>query len=124
MAYSNESPSTFLWVLRALTSAFLLGYLASIYMAMFVGEFYPSGNTWEDLAGIAFLLVFGLGYYLMWIRKEILTGIVFILWYAALWPMEIWVGGDTFEDSTPPGILVLILGVLFLVYRLWGQKKP
>ena len=122
MSDEQNNPNIFLWVLRGLTSAFLLGYLVNIYLAMYVGEFYPSGNLVEDLLGVVFLIIFGLAYYLMWIRKEILTGIVFILWYAGLWPAEILVGGETFKDSPIPGILVLILGILFLVYR-FGTKK-
>ena len=99
MVDTRENPNTFLWVLRGLTSAFLIGYMVNIFMAMFVGEFYPSGNLPEDVFGIVFLVIFGFAYYLMWIRKEILSGILFIIWYAALWPAEILVEGDIFENS-------------------------
>ena len=117
MAGKIEKSNTFLWLLRGFTSAFLLGYIISLYMALVIVRTFPSGNHLEDILGLVFLLVFLLGYYLMWIRREILGGIIFIIWYAALWPAEIFVGGNTFEGSPLPGILMLILGVLFLVYR-------
>ncbi len=125
MARSAEQPNTFLWVLRGLTSVFLLGYLSTIYLAVFISNLYPSGNLAEDLIAAGLLLVFGLGYYLMWIRKEVLAGILFILWYAALWPMDLLAGEDLFKDAPTFGILMLFLGILFLVYRagVWLQVK-
>lgn len=123
MARITDTPNPFLWVLRGLTSAFLLGYLASIYFAVFIYEWFPSGNLAEDLLAIGLLLLLGLGYYLMWIRREGLSGSIFIIWYAALWPAEILVGGDTFEDTPAPGIMMLILGILFLVYHVGTRRK-
>ncbi len=123
MAGKTEPPNTFLWVLRGLTSAFLLGYLVSVYFAIVIYEWFPSGNLAEDLLGIGLLLLVAWGYYLMWVRRELLAGIVFIIWYVALWPVEILVGGETFEDSPAPGFLLFILGILFLVYCSGAGKR-
>ena len=117
MIRSAEEPNTFLWVLRALASAFLLGYLLDLFLAVLLYERFPAGSLVEDLPAIGLLILFGFGYYLIWIRKEILTGFIFILWYATLWPLEILIGGNNFEGSTVPGTFSLILGILFLVYR-------
>ena len=117
MTRSAEEPNTLLWVLRGLASAFLLGYLLNIFFAVLLYERFPAGSMVQDLPAIGLLILFGFGYYLMWIRKEILTGLIFILWYAALWPLEILIGGNNFESSTAPGTILLILGILFLVYR-------
>ncbi len=123
MARKSEPPSTFLWVLRGLTSAFLMGYLFLVYLAIFMYDWFPSGNPAENLLGFGLLLLAMLGYYLMWIRRELLAGILFIIWYAALWPAEILIGGDTFEDSPVPGILLFILGILLVLFRVGRVKK-
>jgi hypothetical protein len=59
----------------------------------------------------------------MWIRRETLTGILIILWYAALYPADYLVGGELFDNAPAPGLLLFILGVLFLVYRLGARKR-
>jgi hypothetical protein len=119
---SVEAPSAFLWVLRALTSAFLLGYLVSVYMAMVIAGWFPSGNRSEDLLAIGLLLLFVTGYYLMWIRRELLTAIIFLVWFTSLWLLDIFIGGDRWEDAPVPGTLVFILAALFMVYHL-GRKR-
>jgi len=118
-----EEPNTFLWVLRGLTSAFLLGYILYIFLAVLLYETFPVGNPLEDILAIGLLILFGLGYYLLWLRKEILAGLIFILWYAALWPLEILTGGNNFEESQAPGIIMLILGILLLVYRTGVRRR-
>lgn len=119
---SAETPSVFLWVLRALSSAFLLGYLVSVYMAVVIAGWLPAENRYEDLLAIGLLLLFGAGYYLMWIRHEMWTAIIFLVWFSALWLLEIFIGGDRWEDAPVPGILIFILAVLFFVYH-FGRKR-
>ncbi len=121
MINKNTPPDNFLWVLRALTTAFLIGYLASIYLAVVVAEWFPTENTLENLLATGLLLVFGLAYYLMWMRREGFAAILFILWFASLWPMELFIGGERWEDAPVPGIMLFILAILLLVYRL--KKK-
>ena len=123
MSRTAEEPNTFLWELRGLASAFLLGYLLYIILAILLYERLTAGNTGANLLAIGLIILFGSGYYLMWIRKEILTGCIFILWYVALWPLEILIGGNNFEGSTAPGIIILILGILFLVYRSGAGRR-
>jgi len=123
MAAANEQPNTFLWVLRGLTSVVLLGYLVAIYMSVIMYELYPSGNLLADLMAAGLLLLFGLAYYLMWKRKELLAGLLFMTWYAALWPADILLEGENFKDAPAFGIFMLILGMLFLVYRSGVRKR-
>ena len=118
-----KKPSTFLWVLRALITAFLLGYVMAVYSALFIAEFYPTGDLVPDLAAVGLFVLFGLGYFLMWIRWEVLAGSIFILWYASLWGAELVIGGDTFEDAPVPGVLMFILAALLLAYRFNARKK-
>ena len=120
---NTEKPNTFLWVLRSLISAFLIGYIVSIFMAVFVAGIYPAENLAEDLTALIFTLVFALAYYLLWIRRETLSGFLFILWYAALWPADLLIGGDIFEDAPLPGILMFFLGMLLLVYRAGVRRR-
>ena len=118
-----EEPNAFLWVLRGLTSLFLVGYLAFLYFTIIIYELFPSGEITDNILAIGLLLLFGMGYYLIWKRREGLSGILFILWYAALWPIEILAEGALFEKITAPGILVLILGILLLTYRIGIIKR-
>lgn len=123
MTNRTEQPNVFLWVLRGLTSVFMLGYLTFIYLAVFIYELFPSGNLAQDLPGIGLPLLFGLGYYLIWKRLEGLAGIILILWYAAIWLIEIMIVGNNFEDIPAPGILALFLGILLIIYRLGARKR-
>lgn len=101
----------------------MLGYLTFIYLAVFIYELFPSGNLAQDLPGIGLPLLFGLGYYLIWKRLEGLAGIILILWYAAIWLIEIMIVGNNFEDIPAPGILALFLGILLIIYRLGARKR-
>ena len=123
MNNTAEKPGTFLWVLRGLTTVFLLGYLVNLYVSAFIAELYPTGNLAQDLLAVGLMLLVGLGYYLMWIRKETLAGIVFIIWYAALFPADYLIGGDIFDNAPAPGLLLFILAVLLLAYRFSVGKK-
>jgi len=118
MKRSAEEPNAFLWVLRGLCTAFLLGYLIVLYLSMIIYEIFPSGNPSENIWGLILFLLFGLGYFLIWVRREGLAGILFIVWYSALWPVELRIEGELFQDITAPGIIAVILGILLLVYRV------
>jgi len=112
----SNSPDAYLWILRALTSGFLLGYLVSIYLAVVVSGWFPTENRWEDLLAVGLLILFGGGYYLMWIRREGWAAILFLLWYASLWLMKIFIGGELWKEAPVPGIMLLILAILFIPY--------
>lgn len=119
----KEDPNTFLWVLRGLSTLFLLGFLVNLYLALFIAEIFPTGNLGEDLLALGFILVLAGSYALVWMRREFLAGILFILWYLALWPAQLFIGGEIFGDPTTPGILLLILGILFLIYHAGARRK-
>jgi hypothetical protein len=123
MKRTPENPTAFLWVLRALITAFLLGYLVSIYISVFISDWFPAGNRLEDLSALGLVLLFAAGYYLMWIRREGWSALLFILWFAALWIMDLRIGGERWEDAPVPGILLFILAVLLIVYRVGSRKK-
>lgn len=121
MKNEKSIPDNFLWTLRALSTAFLIGYLVAIYLAVVVSGWFPAENVCENLLAPGLLLLFLAGYYLMWTRREGLAALLFILWFAALWGMDRFIGGDHWKDAPVPGIMMFILAILFLVYRL--KKK-
>ncbi len=75
----------------------------------------------ENSIFILLALVFLVGLYFLWSNREGLAGLLFILWYAALWPCQIFIAGDNFEDLPAPGIFMFIIGVLSLIY--WYRKR-
>lgn len=117
----QDTPTPFLWVIRVLASLFLLGYLAyGILVAFVLGDF-PGQTFLENSIFMLLALVFLAGFYLLWSKREGAAGILFILWYAALWPSQILIAGDNFEDLPAPGTYMFIIGVLCLLY--WYQKR-
>jgi hypothetical protein len=123
MSGKYEEPSTFLWVIRGLTSLFLLGYLLSIFFSVFLSDLYPADNWLENLLAVGLLLLFGLGYYLMWIRREGWAGIIFLIWSLSLWPLDMYIGGDRWDDAPVPGILLLVLAICLLIYRFSARRR-
>jgi hypothetical protein len=111
----------FLWVLRVLASLFLLGYLTYGFLVAFVLGDFPGQTLVENGIFILLALVFMVGFYFLWSHREGLAGIIFILWYAALWPSQILIAGDNFEDLPAPGTYMLIIGLLCLLY--WYSKR-
>ena len=122
MNKESNSPDAFLWVLRSLTTGFLLGYLVSIYLAVVVSGWFPTDTHLEDLLAIGLLILFCGGYYLMWIRREGWSAILFLLWYASLWLMKIFIGGALWKEAPVPGIIMFILAVLFIINNS-GEKR-
>lgn len=118
----NNKPEPYLWVLRALTSGFLLGYLVSIYLIVVASGWFPGMNTWENLLAIGLLILFGAAYSLMWINREGWAAAGFIIWYAALWGMKFWIGGVLWEDAPVPGTILFLLAILFLVKKAISIK--
>ena len=57
MIRSAEEPNTFLWVLRGLASAFLLGYLLNVFFTTILYEIFPAGSLIEDLPAIGLLIL-------------------------------------------------------------------
>lgn len=123
MNSKSNSPDSFLWVLRALTTGFLLAYLVSIYLAVVVSGWFPTENRWEDLLAIGLLILFGGGYYLMWVRREGWSAILFLLWYASLWLMKIFISGMLWKEAHVPGIMLFILAILFIGYCFRRRKS-
>jgi hypothetical protein len=75
----------------------------------------------ENIIFILLALVYLVGFYFLWSNREGLAGILFILWYAALWPCEICIAGDHFEDLPAPGTYMFVIGVFCLIY--WARKR-
>lgn len=117
----RTEPTPFLWVIRVLASLFLLGYLSFGFLAAFILGGLPGESVLENSVFILLALVFLVGLYFLWSNREGLAGLLFILWYAALWPCQIFIAGDNFEDLPAPGIFMFIVGVLSLIY--WYRKR-
>ena len=117
----RSNPTPFLWVIRVLASLFLLGYLSFGFLATFILGGFPGESLLENSVFILLALVFLVGLYFLWSNREGLAGLLFILWYAALWPCQLYIAGDNFEDLPAPGIFMFIVGVLSLIY--WYRKR-
>ena len=117
----KPGPTPFLWVIRVLASLFLLGYLFFVFLVAFVlGEF-PGQTFLGKSIFILLALLFLAGFYFLWSKREGLAGVLFILWYAALWPCDIYIAGDHFKDLPAPGTFMFVIGVFCLIYR--ARKK-
>lgn len=116
---SGSTP--FLWVIRVLASLFLLGYLTFGFLVAFILGYFPGEGALENSIFILLFLIFLVGFYFLWSNREGIGGLLFILWYAALWPCEIYITGDHFEDMPAPGTYMFIIGVLSLIY--WYNKR-
>ena len=117
----RTEPTPFLWVIRVLASLFFLGYLSFGFLASFILGGLPGESILENSIFILLAMVFLVGLYFLWSNREGLAGLLFILWYAALWPCQIFIAGDNFEDLPAPGIFMFIIGVLSLIY--WYRKR-
>jgi hypothetical protein len=114
-------PTPFLWLIRVLACLFLLGYLSFGFLATFILGVFPGENILGNIVFVLLALIFLAGLYFLWSNREGLAGILFILWYAALWPCQLFIAGENFEDLPAPGIFIFIIGVLSLVY--WYNKR-
>jgi hypothetical protein len=119
----RSEPTPFLWVIRVLASLFLLGYLSYGFLAAFILGNFPGQTGLAHIIFILLALVFLAGFYFLWSNREGLAGIIFILWYASLWPCEIYIAGDHFKDLPAPGTYMFIIGILCLVYRALKRKR-
>ena len=117
----RTEPTPLLWVIRVLASLFFLGYLSFGFLATFILGGFPGESILENSVFVLLAIVFLFGLYFLWSNREGLAGILFILWYAALWPCQIFITGDNFQDLPAPGLFMLILGVLSLIY--WFRKR-
>lgn len=117
----RTEPTPFLWVIRVLASLFFLGYLSFGFLASFILGGLPGESVLENSIFLLLALIFLVGLYFLWSNREGLAGLLFILWYAALWPCQIIIAGDNFEDLPAPGIFMFIIGVLSLIY--WYRKR-
>jgi hypothetical protein len=120
----RSNPTPFLWVIRVLASLFLLGYLFFGFLATFIPGDFPGESIQENSVFILLALVFLLGLYFLWSNREGLAGILFIIWYAALWPCQLFIDGENFEDLPAPGTYMFIVGVLSLIYWYRKRKQP
>ena len=117
----RTEPTPFLWVIRVLASLFFLGYLSFGFLATFILGGFPGESILENSVFVLLAIVFLFGLFFLWSNREGLAGILFILWYGALWPCQIFITDDNFQDLPAPGLFMLILGVLSLIY--WFRKR-
>jgi hypothetical protein len=117
----NSGPTPFGWVIRILASLFLLGYLSFGFLAAFILGGFPGESVLGNSVFVLLALVFLVGLYFLWSNREGLAGILFILWYAALWPCQIFIASENFKDLPAPGIFMFFVGVLSIIY--WYNKR-
>jgi hypothetical protein len=109
----KKSTKVYRTVLRILGSLALLGYIL-----LFATE--PNVEvklrTLEDYSVLLLILVFLAGYYYLW-KNELISGILWIVWYALTWFCVFWVWGNG-GLAAILGTPIFILGVLLLIYGL------
>ncbi len=128
-------------VLLILTSIFGLVYLAFIILSfipgrMFGGVFGPGGSPVSatlpfepfDMEQIYIKLLFLLflaGYLVVW-KNEGIGGAVFILWWAAVWGVELLIVAPIHPNDAGVGIVLgfsfFVLGILFVVGWYKGRS--
>ncbi len=89
----------------------------------------PFEPSW-DRHFIAIRLMFVLflpGYFVAW-KNEGVAGVIFILWWAAMWGMDLLVmapsGSEGGGMAIAMGLPVFVLGILFLVNSKKGRASP
>ena len=96
---------------------------AALYVAFLIGERAPLFRN-ADFASVSvylLFLVFACGYGFLW-KREIISGIILIVWYGLQWTLVLWVwadGGLTLILGTP----IALLGIAVVVFSL-VRKTP
>lgn len=88
--------------------------------------FEPSWNR-QFIAARLMFVIFLAGYFVAW-KNEGVAGVIFILWWVVMWPMDLVVMGPTGSDgpgmAIVMGVPVFVLGILFLVNSRKRRAEP
>ena len=104
-----------------------------LYAWFIAASFSTSGESWVsttvpfepfDLSGILVKLLFLLflvGCLVVW-KNELAGGVIFLLWWVAMWGMELFVVKVDGGGGILMGVPLFVLGILF-VWRSYKTKK-
>jgi hypothetical protein len=99
----------------------LILYLLFILSGDFGGA-WPKLNT-EGIMVYSLFLLFLIGLVCSWFNK-IITGLIFLLWNAGMWILELYIVETGGGFGIISGVPLLVLGVLFIVTGYRDRKKP
>jgi len=105
-------------LLLVLTSIFGL-----LYILFIASGSYGSGGSEPIVVKLLFLL-FLVGYAVVWLDERI-GGVVFVLWWAGMWYLGLFVALEDRGNAVVMGVPLFVLGILFIVswYRRRGAGK-
>jgi hypothetical protein len=105
-------------ILLVLTSIFGL-----LYILFIASGSYGSGGSEPIVVKLLFLL-FLVGYAVVWLDERI-GGAVFVLWWAGMWYLGLFVSLEDRGNAVVMGAPLFVLGILFIVswYRKRGTGK-
>lgn len=113
----KKSAKIYRTVLRILGSLALLGYIL-----FFIGEGVSVLNfsSFEYISVFLLFIVFLTGYFYLW-KNELISGMIWILFYLLQWCLVLWVWYDgdlTIILSFP----IFVLGILLLIYGIRNKQ--
>ena len=109
-------------LLHAILTLYGLMYLAFIIDTFISGVTYDPYTAENIVVNLAFVL-FLIGYYMAW-QNEGVAGIIFILWWAVMWCLALFIVDHDKGSGVVMGLPLFILGILFIIswYRKNGEK--
>jgi len=106
-------------LLHAILTLYGLLYLVFIIDTLISIDTYDLYNPENVVVNLAFVL-FLIGYYMAW-RNEGVAGIIFVLWWAVMWVLALFIVDHDKGSGVVMGLPLFILGILFIIS--WHRKK-
>lgn len=106
----------------------LLVCFSLLYMISIIGNFTPSQSIigsnadninvfdWPGMILILLLLLYAIGFSLSW-KNKLAAGIIFIIWYFGLIVARLLIESNDLIFFSNTGIVVLLLGILYIYYH-------
>ncbi|MFI5179802.1 MAG: hypothetical protein ACHQPI_00215 [Thermoanaerobaculia bacterium] len=106
-------------VLLVLTSIYGL-----LYLVFILGGGYGTAGSEPVVVKLLFLL-FLVGYAVVWLDERV-GGAVFVLWWAGMWYLGLFVARTDRGAGVVMGVPLFVLGIIFIVswYRRRGARQP
>jgi peptidoglycan/LPS O-acetylase OafA/YrhL len=110
-------------VLHALLTIYGLLYLIFIIDTFISSDTYDPYNAENIIVNLAFFF-FLIGYFMAW-KNEGLAGLIFVLWWAVMWVLALFIVEHDKGGGVVMGLPLFILGILFIIsrYRKTGKEK-
>jgi hypothetical protein len=106
-------------LLHAILTLYGIVYLVFRIDTFISGVTYDPHNTENIVVNLAFVL-FLIGYYLAW-QNEGVAGIIFIIWWAIMWCLALFIVEHDKGGGVVMGLPLFILGILFIIS--WYRKR-